>query len=65
MVVSEGAVGAQAGRQPDDVVVALDQHLVTDVGQLLAILAKEHARALATVVRNRHHLFMAADVQTQ
>ncbi|WSH31008.1 PDZ domain-containing protein (plasmid) [Rhizobium beringeri] len=51
--------------QPDDVIVAVAQQPVTDVGQLLAILVKEHVRALVTVVRNGHHLFVAADVQTQ
>ncbi|WP_245436896.1 MULTISPECIES: PDZ domain-containing protein [Rhizobium] len=65
VVVAEGSVAAQAGLQPDDVIVALDQQPVTDVGQLLSILVKEHARALITVVRNGHRLFVAADVQTQ
>ncbi|WP_392710990.1 PDZ domain-containing protein [Rhizobium ruizarguesonis] len=65
VVVAEGSVAAQAGLQPDDVIVALDQQPVTDVGQLLAILVKEHTRALVTVLRNGHRLFVAADVQTQ
>ncbi|WP_245489221.1 PDZ domain-containing protein [Rhizobium ruizarguesonis] len=65
VVVAEGSVAAHAGLQPDDVIVALDQQPVTDVGQLLAFLVKEHARALVTVVRNGHRLFVAADVQTQ
>ncbi|CAK07371.1 trypsin-like peptidase domain-containing protein [Rhizobium johnstonii] len=65
VVVAEGSVAAQAGLQLDDVIVALDQQPVTDVGQVLAILMKEHARALVTVVRNGHRLFVAADVQTQ
>ncbi len=65
VVVAEGSVAAQAGLQPDDVIVALDQQPVTDVGQLLAILVREHTRALVTVLRNGHRLFVAADVQTQ
>jgi serine protease Do/serine protease DegQ len=65
VVVAEGSVAAQAGLQPDDVIVAVDQQPVTDVGQLLAILVKERARALVTVVRNGHRHFVAADVQTQ
>jgi serine protease Do/serine protease DegQ len=65
VLVTEGSVAAQAGLQPDDVVVAVDQRPVTDVGQVLSILLTERARALVTVVRNGHHLFVAADVQTQ
>jgi serine protease Do/serine protease DegQ len=65
VAVAEGSIAAEAGLQPDDVVVAIDQKPVTDVGQVLAALVKEHARTLVTVVRNGHHLFVAADVQTQ
>ncbi|WP_260691798.1 PDZ domain-containing protein [Rhizobium leguminosarum] len=36
MAVGERSVAAQAGLQPDDVIVALDRQPVTDVGQLLA-----------------------------
>lgn len=65
VVIAEGSVAAQAGLQPDDVIVAVDQQSATDVGRLLAILVKEHARALVTVVRSGHRLFVAAGVHCQ
>ncbi|WP_245521541.1 PDZ domain-containing protein [Rhizobium ruizarguesonis] len=37
VVVTEGSVAAQAGLKPDDLIVALDQQPVRDVGQLTQI----------------------------
>ena len=62
---SEGSIAARAGLQPDDIVVAIDRRPVADVGQVLAALVGENARTLVTVLRNGHHLFVAADAQTQ
>jgi len=65
VVVPEGSIAARAGLQPDDIVVAIDRRPVADVGQVLAALVGENARTLVTVLRNGHHLFVAADAQTQ